>query len=204
MSTPDHLPPTPQTPVDLTRGKGETAEAWLGRVATGYYRLLFATAIGILKKPQDAEDAVQRATLKALQKCEQIDEGKAVVSWLMTITRNTALDMIRKQKRRAGMLDMQEVVLPETAPDTTWHMDDDMRQLILEAMESLPDNQRQAVLLRHMQGLEVSEIAKLENITPNNARVRLSRAYHTLRANQRLQKAFGFIPDIPESVDATD
>jgi RNA polymerase sigma-70 factor (ECF subfamily) len=192
------LAPRPQSHMDNLPRPDETPEAWYARIVGDYYRFLYATAYPIVRNAADAEDAVQQAVLNGLKRLDHLNDPRAIVSWLAMIVRNAALDVVRKRKRTAGhgSADAEEIQVPADAPDETFAMDDDQREIVFAAVAELPASQAAVITLRHVEGLEIAELADRLDITANNARVRLFRAYEKLRANPAVRTALGM--DIDE------
>lgn len=186
--------PRPQSHMDNLPQPGETQEQWYARIVGDYYRFLYATAYPIVRNPSDAEDAVQTATLNGFKRLEALNDERAIVSWMAMITRNAALDIVRKRKRTAGgtgAADAEEIQIAADEPDEKYQMDEDQRAIVFDAVSELPESQAAVITLRHVEGLEIAELADRLNITANNARVRLFRAYEKLRANPSVRSALG-------------
>ena len=186
--------PRPQSHMDNLPQPNETQEQWYARIVGDYYRFLYATAYPIVRNASDAEDAVQTATLNGFKRLDALNDERAIVSWMAMITRNAALDIVRKRKRTAGgtgAADAEEIQIAADEPDERYQMDDDQRKIVFDAIEDLPESQAAVITLRHVEGLEIAELAERLNITANNARVRLFRAYEKLRANPSIRTALG-------------
>lgn len=188
------LAPRPRSHMDNLPKPGESQEQWYARIVGDYYRFLYATAYPIVRNAADAEDAVQQAVLNGLKRLDALNDNRAIISWLAMIVRNAALDVVRKRKRTAGgpgSADAEEIQVPADAPDQTFQMDDDQREIVFAAVAELPASQAAVINLRHVEGLEIAELAERLDITANNARVRLFRAYEKLRANAAVRTALG-------------
>lgn len=186
--------PRPQSHMDNLPQPGETQEQWYARIVGDYYRFLYATAYPIVRNASDAEDAVQTATLNGFKRLDALNDERAIVSWMAMITRNAALDIVRKRKRTAGgtgAADAEEIQIAADEPDERYQMDEDQREIVFDAVAELPESQAAVITLRHVEGLEIAELAERLGITANNARVRLFRAYEKLRANPSIRGALG-------------
>lgn len=186
--------PRPQSHMDNLPQPGESQEQWYARIVGDYYRFLYATAYPIVRNASDAEDAVQTATLNGFKRLEALNDERAIVSWMAMITRNAALDIVRKRKRTAGgtgAADAEEIQIAADEPDERYQMDEDQREIVFDAVAELPESQAAVITLRHVEGLEIAELAERLGITANNARVRLFRAYEKLRANPSIRGALG-------------
>ena len=186
--------PRPRSHMDNLPKPDETPEAWYARIVGDYYRFLYATAYPIVRNAADAEDAVQQAVLNGLRRLDHLKDPRAIVSWLAMIVRNASLDIVRKRKRTAGgpgSPDAEEIQVAAQQPDQTFKMDPDQREIVFAAVAELPESQAAVITLRHVEGLDIADLSKRLDITPNNARVRLFRAYEKLRANENVRSALG-------------
>ena len=186
--------PRPQSHMDNLPQPGESQEQWYARIVGDYYRSLYATAYPIVRNASDAEDAVQTATLNGFKRLNALNDERAIVSWMAMITRNAALDIVRKRKRTAGGMgaaDAEEIQIAADEPDERYQMDEDQRKIVFDAIADLPESQAAVITLRHVEGLEIADLADRLNITANNARVRLFRAYEKLRSNASIRTALG-------------
>ena len=73
---------------------------WFGQVLQVNYQLFYGIAFGYFHSPSHAEDVVQSAALRALQKLRQLRQPQTVVGWFASITRNTCLDVLRDKNSR--------------------------------------------------------------------------------------------------------
>jgi len=186
--------PRPKSHMDNLPKPGETQEQWYARIVGDYYRFLYATAYPIVRNAADTEDAVQTATLNGFKRLDALNDERAIVSWMAMITRNAALDIVRKRKRTAGgtgAADAEEIQIAAEEADERYQMDEDQRSIVFDAVADLPESQAAVITLRHVEGLEIAELAERLNITANNARVRLFRAYEKLRASPAVRTALG-------------
>lgn len=186
--------PRPKSHMENLPQPNETQEQWYARIVGDYYRFFYATAYPIVRNASDAEDAVQTAVLNGFRRLDHLNDNRAIVSWMAMIVRNAALDVVRKRKRTAGgtgAADAEEIQIAADEPDDRYQMDEDQRDIVFRAVAELPESQAAVITLRHVEGLEIAELAERLNITANNARVRLFRAYEKLRENPGVRKALG-------------
>ncbi len=186
--------PRPRSHMENLPKPGESQEQWYARIVGDYYRFLYATAYPIVRNAADAEDAVQTAIMNGLRRLDHLNDNRAIVSWMAMIVRNAALDVVRKRKRTAGgtgAADAEEIQVAAEVQDERYQMDDDQRSIVFAAVSELPESQAAVITLRHVEGLEIAELAERLGITANNARVRLFRAYEKLRANPQVRAALG-------------
>ena len=120
-------------------------------------------AARMLSDRTEAEDVAQEAMLRLWRMAPDWQQGEArVATWLYRVASNLCLDQLRRSRPR-GLGDVAE---PEdTTPGVISRMIEADRVLALDgALAALPDRQRQAVVLRHIEGLSNPEIAAVMDI----------------------------------------
>ena len=130
---------------------------------------LYRAALAILKDVQEAEDAVQDAFLKYLEKAPEFDSGEHERAWLLRVTVNGCKSRLRSPwRRRAPLLEQYPAADPE-------------ERALLEAVFALPPRDRAVVHLYYYEGYKTPEIAAITGQTEGTVRSRLSRARARLR-----------------------
>lgn len=146
----------------------------------------------LTRNPQDAEDIVQEACLRAFKYLDSFhgEDGRA---WLLTIVRNTCYTGIERKRREAieTSLDEDTDKLEEsgsaTAPDQaggdpeTLLLQEAGRRLINQALERLPLEFREIMVLREFEDLSYKEIAAVAGIPIGTVMSRLARGRQLLR-----------------------
>ena len=120
-------------------------------------------AARMLSDRTEAEDVAQEAMLRLWRMAPDWQQGEArVATWLYRVASNLCLDRLRRSRPRG----LDEVAEPEdAAPGVVARLIEADRVLALdEALAALPDRQRQAVVLRHIEGLANPEIAAVMDI----------------------------------------
>lgn len=111
----------------------------------------------------EAEDVAQEAMMRLWKIAREWRQGEAKVStWLYRVVTNLATDRLRK--RRGIGLDEAPEVEDGQPPVEERMMDEDRAEALQSALNQLPDRQRQAVILRHIEGLSNPEIAEVMEI----------------------------------------
>jgi len=144
----------------------------------------FNLARWLTRDPHDAEDVVQEATMRALRGIDGFHGGDARC-WLLTIVRNTCFSW-RKQNRQsqpAALMedDLADVEGGAAAPDAALLRAADA-EMVRQAIDSLPTEFREVLVMREIEGLSYKEIAAVADLAPGTVMSRLS------RARQRLQQ----------------
>jgi RNA polymerase sigma factor (sigma-70 family) len=137
----------------------------------------------LLRNEDDARDVVQEAYLRAFKSFGGF-HGSNGRPWLLTIVRNTAYNLIKKNQTAnlTTPFDEEQHVLEResTSPATVLEHDEES-ELVRQAMERLPDEFREVLVLRHVEGLSYKEIADVAHLAPGTVMSRLARARSKLR-----------------------
>jgi RNA polymerase sigma-70 factor (ECF subfamily) len=162
-------------------------------LATRFTPLVYAHAFRMLNDPAEAEDVAQDAMLRLWKHALGWDSnGSATVrTWLYRVTANLCIDRLRKTRPDA-LPDGFEVVDPADGMDKRLQTQE-RRTALQDALMHLPERQRQAVVLRHIDGLGNSEIARIMDIGPRaveSLTARGKRALTTLMKGQRADLGF--------------
>lgn len=118
-------------------------------------------AFRMLSDRNEAEDVVQEAMLRLWKQAPDWRQGEAKIStWLYQVTGNLCTDRLRKRKPQT---DLDAVPEPEdNTPGVEAGMQQQARSAALQlALNKLPERQRQAVVLRHLEDLSNPEIAEI-------------------------------------------
>ncbi len=153
--------------------------ALLNELVAEYSPTLYRVAYSVLRQAEDAEDAVQEAFLRALRHSEMLGEVRNHRVWLIRIVWNIVLDRKRRAKTRPETDDVDELtrVLPAsgmTAEERAVAAQHHAR--VLGLVETLPDKEREVLMLSAFEELSSVEIASVLGITESSVRSRLFRA----------------------------
>lgn len=147
------------------------------------YRELFPGLLryaeGILGSGGDAEEAVQEAFLAATR-AGRLDEPKG---WLFRVTRNAAIDQLRRRRHLSllGPDGSEQLESGAPGPHEQAELAADLRTLRL-GLDRLPEQQRSALVLRELSGLGYREIAAVVDVSEANVKVLIFRARQSLQA----------------------
>lgn len=145
---------------------------WFAREIHDARVSLYRLALSITENPHDAEEAVAEAVYKAYAKLHSLRDREKFHSWILKITANEAKGLIRKRGR---MIPLEVVETEKTTPGP--EADHSLWQMV----QTLPQDQREAVILFYYEDLPIKEIAQIVGAAPGTVRVRLSRAREQLR-----------------------
>lgn len=177
----------------VRNGDSAAFELIMRRNNSRVYRL----ARSILKNAAEAEDAAQDAYLRAFEKLDSFRGPDGFASWLGRIVLNEALGRLRKSSRIVSIEDHRH----DSAMDARVKLADSfmsqkqnpeylaansqLRGLLEQAIDELPQPFRTVFILRAVEGLSVAETAELLSIPPDTVKTR----FH--RARKRLRKSVG-------------
>src|SRR5437764_8740624 len=137
----------------------------------------------LLRNEEDAQDVVQEAYLRAFRSFSGF-RGTNGRAWLLTIVRNTSYTLLKKSHAVDLTTNFDEEIHAtghdSVSPATILEHSEDA-QLIKEAMDELPAEFREILVLRHQEGLSYKEIADIAQIPPGTVMSRLARARATLK-----------------------
>lgn len=157
----------------VTEGDGGALEALYGR----YGRACFGLARRILADEQFAQDVVQEVFLTVWRDAHRFDATRGGFStWLLSMTHHKAVDAVRREenlrKRRttADILEDREVDGPQVH-DEVWSTL--RRERVREAMQTLPEPQREALVLAYFGGYTQREIAGLTSTPLGTVKTRM-------------------------------
>jgi RNA polymerase sigma-70 factor (ECF subfamily) len=151
-----------------------------------YQHRVVGLAAGVVRDRGRAEDVAQEAFLRAWRHAGSYDARRgSVATWLLTITRNLAIDSMRVERARPVSttedIDLASLrVDHRPGPVDLATASDELRR-VSEAMVLLPVEQRRAVLLASLHGRTAKEIAELEGIPLGTAKTRIRSALLRLR-----------------------
>ncbi len=147
---------------------------------------VYYIALKILKNPDDAEDIVQDIFIAVFEKIGGLKTPEAYYKWLNRITATKCMDFLRKNNRFSSDENVDELIEnqpSETAIIPEEYVDNsETRRIIMEIIDSLPDNQRVCVLYRYFSLLSVEEIAEITDANVHTVRSRLALARKKIEA----------------------
>jgi RNA polymerase sigma-70 factor (ECF subfamily) len=151
-----------------------------------YERSVFVMALSLLHNEADAEDIAQEAFLKAFRNLASFRGEAKFGTWLISIVLNEARSRLRRNKTvRVDSLDQDPDELGHISPALLrdWREipsqvleRSEMRLILREAVDALPDNYREVLLLRDVEELSTLEAATVLQISTASIKVRLHRA----------------------------
>jgi RNA polymerase sigma factor (sigma-70 family) len=167
----------------LQRYVAERAEPAFAELVRRHIDLVFFAALRLAEGDRSlAEDVTQDVFTDLARKATRLTTHTSLVGWLYTSTRYCARDALRSDRRRhireQQAFAMNQLLQPE--PSLDWEQ---LRPLLDDAMHSLNESDRQAVLLRFFNRLPLAEVGARLAVSENTARMRVDRALDKLRGH---------------------
>jgi RNA polymerase sigma-70 factor (ECF subfamily) len=151
-----------------------------------YQRNVIKTAYYFVSNMEDAEDLSQDVFLEILKNIGRYKKNSSLYTWIYRITVNKSLDHLRRQKRRdvlhqigtfiKGSHDGTNRNDTEPAVMDTRNEDNEKREILYNAVNSLPENQRIAFILNKYEDLAYKDIAEIMNLSISSVESLIHRA----------------------------
>ena len=151
---------------------------------------MLAVASRYLPRPADAEDALQDAFVSVVRFIGSYSRKSSLSTWLHRIVVNSSLMALRRRSRRpeaelsdsaleSGSVSPWGREAPPSASEVLASAD--LRAVVRDAVDQLPESQRSVLLLRDVEGLELKVIAELLEVGLSTVKMRLHRARTALQ-----------------------
>jgi RNA polymerase sigma-70 factor (ECF subfamily) len=145
-----------------------------------YYPRCLRFARNMLSNDQDAEEAVQDAFVRVHDSFPRFREDARFDPWLFRILANRCRTLLSRGRRHRALIEYGDVPITAAAPEEEYGAD--WAEEVQVVLDSLPAEQREAFLLRHVEDLSYEDIAALTGVRLSALRMRVKRACDTLRA----------------------
>jgi RNA polymerase sigma-70 factor (ECF subfamily) len=162
-----------------------------------YQNMVFSTAMRLTANQAEAEDITQEVFLRAYERFSELRNSPSVGGWLKTVATNLSLNHLSRYRSRwsffsemfRGGEDDESPVAEFPAPDDTHEslLAADRRNLVEQAVQSLPAAQRAPLVLHHFEGLRYEEIAEKLGVSLGKVKTDIFRGRETLRRKLRLK-----------------
>lgn len=182
--------------IDLARAGEERGYGFLYEKT---YKSKYYLALQYMKNEEEAEDVLQEAYIKAFSKLDTLENPEAFQGWLGMIVANTAKNMLAKKRP----LLFSDLAVDDEGEAFEYQIEDDdlevqpelsytrqeTKELVHELIDSLSEEQRLCILMFHIEGISISEIARTMDCSENTVKSRLNYGRKNLRMKaEDLQK----------------
>jgi len=156
-----------------------------GQLIGAYQTPVYNLAYRMLNNSGEAEEAAQEAFIRAYTRLDSYNPEHKFSTWMLSITSNYCIDLIRK--RRALLLSIDEPLPAHPAlqsekskgPESQM-VTNEQQEMVQDLLQELPEDYRQAVVLRYWYEMSYDEIAEVMNTTVSAIKSRLFRARRLL------------------------
>jgi len=159
----------------IRKGDVKAFELLLARHQRSVYNL----AIRFLGDPDEAEDIMQNTFIRVFRASQTYTPEAKFTTWLYTIVKNLCFNVLRS-RRSSEIISMDSEYLPELPAKTEDPIErisrSQIRETVIRAVNSLPENMKMAVILSKYHGLQYDEIAAIMGCTVNAVKLRVHRA----------------------------
>lgn len=142
-----------------------------------YADMLYRVALSQLQSADDAQDAVQDVFVKYMSASQHFNDDEHERAWLIRVTVNACHDAMRKRKRRSyvSLDDVAELSQHDSGFDAVGAVG------VMSALAELPEKHRAVIVLHHLEGFSVEEVAKMLGLSVSATKMRLSRGRDALK-----------------------
>jgi RNA polymerase sigma factor (sigma-70 family) len=173
------LPEMSETDIELiARYTREHAEDAFAELVRRHLGLVYSAALRQVRSPQLAEEVSQSVFTDLARNAARLKSDTVLSAWLYQVTRRTAIDVVRREASRQLR---EQVALEMNAMNATAADWSHIEPLLDDAMHSLDDADRAAVLLRYFDNKSLREVGQALGASENAAQKRLTRAVDRLR-----------------------
>lgn len=163
------------------RARGGDREAF-ERLVRRYLPAAVAVGLAVLADPEDARDIAQDAFVTALERLDELTRDDAFKGWLLRIVRNRALDRKRSQVRFPKVdVTVLDLVDRGDSPEREAARAE-LRDRLTRALSTLPERERQVLLLHDLEGWKHREIGEKLGMLEGTVRHVLFRARRMMRS----------------------
>ena len=159
-------------------------EKWqIEQLYEAYHRDVYHFALYYTNNKQEAEDIMQETFLKVCKQLNRLEDRQKVKTWILSIARNTAVDLHRRQKIRRLLtekISLQPVVKDIQKPQDIVVRNEEWQE-VQEALMTLKSHDRTIIICRMLKDYSISETAAILGISEVKVRVDFHRAMARLR-----------------------
>jgi len=181
--SPSRLTPLKKnTPRAVDKTWSEQSQAWAAACTEAEnsfigdnYRLVFLRIYGIVRNRADAQDLTQETLIKALQRWEQLQDIQRASQWLARVAANTAIDFLRRNKKRS-FSEIRDPVVCSSENAEQMLLRAERLSVLAAGLDTLTDRERTALILRDVEKLPPGEVAIQMNCALATVRSHISKA----------------------------
>ena len=162
-------------PIVATTATGIRAARELDELYRAHAPEVYRYAYAVLGNAADAEDVMQTTFVNALRALERGEKPRKPTNWLITIAHNLIRQRFRQQQSRPHEVELDRDIASFEADDDGPSIDD-----LVRALQRIPPTQREALVLRELEGRSYKEIASILDVSPTALETLIFRARRSL------------------------
>jgi RNA polymerase sigma-70 factor (ECF subfamily) len=167
-----------------------------------YQQPLFSFVYRFCRDYHQAQDLVQEVFIRLIRSSKNYEPRAKFSTYLYTFAHNICIDYTRRQKKRKSVsisepiepsenLTIEDTMKDERSNPEKEYQQKSFEKALQEAVDELPDEQREVFLLREQMNLPFEEIARVVGCLPSTAKSRMRYALQSIR--QKLEKRFSLV-----------
>jgi len=174
----------------VKRAKSGDVEAF-EQLILGCEKKVFNIAYRMIGNYDDANELAQEVFLKAFRTIKNFKGDSLFSTWIYRVTANVCLDELRRRKKKAVISLDEDIELkdgevkrqiPDDAPTPDLEAEsNEIKNIVNESIRQLPDDYRNMIVLRDIQGFSYDEISKIVNCPEGTVKSRINRARQALK-----------------------
>jgi RNA polymerase sigma-70 factor (ECF subfamily) len=140
-----------------------------------YERMVLVTALRLLGSTEDAQDASQEVFLKLYRNLGKVESSGAFSGWLYRVTVNTCHDLRRRRPASVALQEAGEIASGDADPQQLT-AEEERRRVLQLSLRMLSEKEREALVLRDLEGLSTEEVARVLGSSEATVRSQISKA----------------------------
>lgn len=161
----------------LARYARERADDAFAELVRRHLPLVYSAAVRQVQAPELAQDIAQTVFLDLAREASRLPASTVLPAWLHQVARRAAIDVLRSEKRRQAREQIAHQLSDMNSSSMDWS---EVEPLLDEAVQSLDEEDRNAVLLRYFADKSLREIGETVGVSENAAQKRVTRAIDRL------------------------
>lgn len=165
----------------LIRSALEGSQSAYARLMSLHKLRVYNLILGMVGNKEDAADLTQETFIKAFRSLHRFNPDYPFRSWVVRIASNCCMDFFRQKKYETVSIEDIEIAEPVAGPDKKFETKRATIRLE-EAIQTLPENLRAAILLRCKEGLSYQEISEVLDVPMGTVKTWIRRAREILKS----------------------
>ena len=146
-------------------------------------RRIYGLALRLTGSPEDAKDATQEAFVRLFRNLGRVNSEQSPGAWLCTVAVNACRDIgrVRRRSRLVPMGEKLAVFADPAADPETLRFSEELEDGLRQCLQKLPEKEREALILRELEGLSTQQVAEVLGSSESTVRVQVASARIKLR-----------------------